>query len=581
MKQDITDEWQLYESGKDYNNKLHPPYYPTIDKNYRFYSNDQWFGVQAGNLPTPVFNIIKPVIDYKISSVLSSKVKMKFGVENTPDETEDPQEQELKKVADMLSGYADTKWEKLKIDSLIREGLLDGALSGDMCFYTYWDPKIDTYSTSGINTNTNEPAKIMGDFCTELVDGQNVMFGNPNNNKVQTQPYIIIVGRDTVTNLKKEAKENKVSKDKYETITSDEDTEYQAGDRGKLEIDNAKENDKCTYLIKMWKENGTVMLSKSTKFSPVKPAKDTGLKLYPLAWMNWTRLKNSYHGQAESTGLIPNQISINQLFAMILYHMRMTAFGKVLYDKNRIAAWNNAVGAAIGVEGDTTGAVQQIAAGQMNNMVIDIFREAISQTKDLSGANDAALGNIDPKNQGAIIAVQKASQVPLQSISDNLYQFIEDLGLIWLDFMLNKYGDVDRKISYKEGDTAKVGSFNAAQYQNVPFKLKIDVGPSSYWSEISSIQTLDNLLSQKIITPVQYLERLPNGQIEKKQELIEELSQQLQNEMSSASNNYEQMAQFMESLPPDVQAQLKAMPDKQMEETLLQMMQTQGGGMNA
>jgi hypothetical protein len=575
LKKDVTNEWQLYTNGKDYNSKLHPPYYTTVDKNYRFYSNDQWYGVQAGNLPTPVFNIIKPIIDYKISSVLSSKVKMQFGIENIADDTEDENEKELQRVADMISGYADTKWEKLKIDSLLREGLLDASLSGDMCFYTYWDPKIDTYTTNGINPNTNEPAKVMGDFCTELVDGQNVMFGNPNNNKSEAQPYILIVGRDMVSNLKKEAKENKVPKGDIDKIASDEETEYQAGDRGKIEIDNADENGKCTYLIKLWKENGTVKLKKVTKYAVIKPEIDTGLKLYPIAWMNWSRLKNSYHGQAECTGLIPNQISINQLFAMIIYHMRMTAFGKVIYDKAKIAAWNNAIGAAVGVEGEVTGAVQQISYGQMNNMVIEVFREAISQTKDLNGANDAALGNIDPKNQGAIIAVQKASQIPLQNISDALYQFVEDLGLVWLDFMLSKYGDIKRKISYKEGDLSKIGTFNAETYKDIPFKIKIDVGPSSYWSELTSIQTLDNLLGQKIITPVQYLERLPNGYVSKKQELIDELNQQVDAQIGAEQNNYELMSQFVDSLPPDVQAQLKAMPDAQMEQTVMQMMQQQ------
>jgi hypothetical protein len=566
------DEWRLYEQGKDYNSKLHPPYYQTIDKNYRFISNDQWYGVKAGKLSTPVFNILKPIVEFKISSVLSSRVKMQFGIENIEDDTEDPNEQEYQRIADMLSGYSEVKWEKLKMDSLLREGLMDAAVTGDMALYTYWDPKIDTYTTNGIDAENN-PVKVMGDFCTELVDGQNVMFGNPNNNKVQAQPYILILGRDMVSNLKKEAKENKVPKDMIEKISNDEDTEYQAGDRGKQEIDNGGDNGKCTYIIKMWKENGTVMLSKTTRYCPIKPKLDTKLKLYPLAWFNWTRLKNSYHGQAECTGLIPNQIVINTLYAMIVEHMRMTAFGKVIYDKNRITAWNNAVGAAIGVEGDTVGAVQQISYGQMNNMVMEVFREAIATTKDLNGANDAALGNIDPKNQGAIIAVQKASQVPLQSIADNLYQFVEDLGLIWLDFMLSKYGDVDRKISYKDGDKSKVGMFNASLYQDIPFKLKVDVGPSSYWSEITAIQTLDNLLEKQIITPQQYLERLPNGYIDKKQELIDALDQQVNNQMSSQQQDFEAMAQFFETLPPDIQAQLKALPDGQMEQAIMQLMQ--------
>ena len=46
-----------------------------------------------------------------------------------------------------------------------------------------------------------------GEIEMELVDGINVMFGNPNSSSVEKQPYILIVGRDTVANLRREAKQ--------------------------------------------------------------------------------------------------------------------------------------------------------------------------------------------------------------------------------------------------------------------------------------------------------------------------------------------------------------------------------------
>ena len=54
--------------------------------------------------------------------------------------------------------------------------------------------------------------------------------------------------------------------------------------------------------------------------------------------------------------------------------------------------------------------------------------------------------------------------------------------------------------------------------------LKLDVGASSYWSEIAAMQTMDNLLTQGKIDLVDYLERIPYGYISKKQELIYKLS---------------------------------------------------------
>ena len=45
----------------------------------------------------------------------------------------------------------------------------------------------------------------------------------------------------------------------------------------------------------------------------------------------------------------------------------------------------------------------------------------------------------------------------------------------------------------------------------------------SYWSEITAAQTLDALLEREKIDFIQYLERMPDGYIPKKQELLDEL----------------------------------------------------------
>lgn len=576
--QDNTKEFDLYVKGRDYNNKLSPPYYQTVTKNYRFYTNDQWHGVKANGLPTPVFNIIQQIINYKIQSILSSNIKMQFSVQNIADNTQIPEEQNMQKLADMISGFTDVKWETLKMDSLNRDALLDGALSGDMCYYTYWDPSIDSGQTNGQETGEDgqaRPVKIMGDFVTELVDGANIMFGNPNDTKVQNQPYILIAGRKLVSELMTKAKNNKQPQTEIDKIVGDNDYDEQPGDRGKVELDNnGEDSSKCLYLIKLWKDKGKVMMKMVTKSAVIQNDTDTGLTLYPIAWANWTKIKNSYHGQAECTGLIPNQILINQMFAMIAYFMRMQAFGKVIYDRTRITSWTNAIGSAIGVDGEVNNAVQQLQPGQMNVMIMNAFDNAVKTTKDLAGANDSALGNVDPKNTSAIIVTQKQSAIPLEGIKANLYQFIEDLGYIWLDFMLHKY-NVDRKISYKVGSNTQIGTFNAEQAKNISFKLKIDVGPSSYWSEISSMQTLDNLLQNQQISFLQYLERIPNGIIPKKQELIDELQAQNQDQQFM----FEQMAKFVDTLPPQIQQQLEQLRQKdpqEYENTVKQMMSQQG-----
>jgi citrate synthase len=100
------------------------------------------------------------------------------------------------------------------------------------------------------------------------------------------------------------------------------------------------------------------------------------------------------------------------------------------------------------------------------------------------------------------------------------------------------------------------------------FRIKIDVGPSSYWSQITTMQTLDNLLQSEKITFLEYLDRLPAGHITNKQELIETRKQ----EDTRQQFIYEQMARFTESLPPEVQQMIQSIPPEEMEEMVMQLM---------
>ena len=63
--------------------------------------------------------------------------------------------------------------------------------------------------------------------------------------------------------------------------------------------------------------------------------------------MNWDRQKNSYHGKGVVIEMIPNQIAINKMMAMVIYHLMLTAFPTAIYNEDKIAYWTNQIGAAI------------------------------------------------------------------------------------------------------------------------------------------------------------------------------------------------------------------------------------------
>ena len=112
---------------------------------------------------------------------------------------------------------------------------------------------------------------------------------------------------------------------------------------------------------------------------------------------------------------------------MRMLWMRQIAIPKVLYDKNRVPNWSNRIGEAIGVEGvdgSLDSAAKYMSPSTISNMTIKIIDMAIQYTKDMLGASDAALGEVNPENTSAIIAVQQASAIPLETVKLNMYQFV-------------------------------------------------------------------------------------------------------------------------------------------------------------
>ena len=508
-----TTTWDLYKKGLDYHNRI--GLLDAVDKAERFYSGDQWNGVVANGLPTPVFNIHKRVIDHFISSILSQDVKMTFTPANVPKEPKDETDMMKMFAAGIVNEQCNQIWERLKMSQNMRHALRDAGLSGDMVGWIFWNEDLRT-------ANPVNGVVPKGDIDFELIDNVNVFFGNPNDRRVERQPYIIISFRALVEDLKAEAKANGVKGKDIEAIVGDADYSDQAGDRAKVELSTkSTETAKTTALVKMWKdrETGKVMWSKSTKFVDIIKAKDTGLSRYMLAMNSWGFRKNSYHGIAVGTEIIPNQIFINKMFAMVMLNLMQTAFPKAVYNTALIDKWSNQIGEAIPVESgdDMRQVAMYLQPAAMSSQVMNVIDAAINYTKQMLGANDAALGDIRPENHSAIIALQQAAMVPLETVQKNLYQWVEDIGRIWFDMMANKYGI--REVIYK-GDKV---IFDFGILKEMQMNLKIDVGPCSYWSEITSAQTLDNLFRDAKLTFLQYLERMPDGYIPKRQELIEEI----------------------------------------------------------
>lgn len=507
--------WKLYERGLDFNSSINLE--DTVRVNENFFIGKQWEGVISNGLPTPVFNFLKRVCCFTVATITSDNIKVNASpLSATPNTTS------LVEPVRIINEELDALTELNNIPSLMREFARNAAVDGDGCLYTWWDP----------DAETGQDAK--GCIRTEIVENLRVHFGNPNDRDVQSQPWIILERREIISAAQAEAKENG-----FETWRNI------GGDGDNTNPDAAKETtDKVTTILLFWRDTKTrhIWAYKCARGSSIREPWDLGIKLYPISWLNWDYIQDCFHGQAMITGLIPNQIFVNKLWAMSQLSLMTTAFPKVVYDATRVGKWDNRIGAAIGIQGgDVNNVAKIIDPASISPQISQFIQLAVEETEQSLGATSVALGDTRPDNTSAIIALQRAASTPSEITKQNLYKSIEDLYRIYIEFMGEYYGkryvdmttpeEVRQVYDFIGQETpAEIPmQFDFSQLKDMPMHIKLDIGASSYYSEIASIQTLDNLLKMGKIDTIQYLERIPDGYIPGRRELINELKEQQRN----------------------------------------------------
>ena len=505
--------WKQYCAGLDFNNKLR--LVENVANNENFFIGKQWEGVISNGLPTPVFNILKQIVLHQVATITSDN----FTISATPLRAS-ANDKRLEMASQVVNSELRALFKVNKLPNLSRIMMRNAAVDGDGCMFTYFDPDAPT----GLDG-------IKGAIKTEIIDNTRVLFGNPNSRNVQSQPYIIIWKRRQIDDVKDEARANGLSEEELQNISADTDDNNSRMD--------SYVDDKCTVLTKLWrdKKTGTIWGCEVTKGAVIRKPYDVRIKSYPVTWICWDYVQECYHGQALITGLIPNQEFINKAYAMAMLSQMTSAFPTKLFDRTRITKWTNQVGAQIAVDGSVEGVAKILEPAQISPQIAQFINSTIENTQSLTGATAAALGNTRPDNTSAIIALQRAAAIPAEITKQNLYECLEDLGRIYIEFMAAYYGTrpVDIPAAVAVGDeiaqfaNANVGmmqqEFDFAQLEDCPMTIGLDVGASSYWSEVASMQTLENLLQLGLITVADFLERIPDGYVAKRQELLDKYKQ--------------------------------------------------------
>ncbi len=495
--------WRQYEAGKQYKRRI--DLYAKVKQNEAFWRGEQWSSGEGADLPKPVFNLVRRVADYLVCSVADSRLSLRFTDENLPFVT-DKNRQAVKSVIDTLEKNTAYRWESANMDALVHRALTDAVISGDGAFYCYWDSQAKC------------AGGYYGDIVTELIDSSCIFPADVNIPDIQSQEYVIISGRASVSALRHEAECFGVLPEDCERIVSDTETDTRSGRLASTELEGEDEQ-KTTFIVKFWREDGKIWFEKSTRDCILRRECTDGT-LYPIAYFNWSPVKDCFHGASPISAMIPNQRFINRAYAMAMKHMTDTAFSKIIYDRSKIPEWTNEVGEAIAAMGggNISDAVCVVSPGKMQDGFGELVNSAVTLTKELMGATESALGNLEAKNTSAILALQQSSRISLGNVRSAFYKCIEDLADIWAD-MICTYYPMGRLLPTDGESDAQ--SLDSDTLRHCMLKAHAEVTEMTQYSDINTQSMLDKLLDGGHITAAEYIKRLPAGLVANRHELIE------------------------------------------------------------
>ena len=543
-----------YEEGKQFKNSLGKRGLFEQNKvNERFYLGDQWHGANCGSdKPLVRENIIKRIGDYKLAFITSAPLAVNYTADGVPNTLETKEQthllksklckaqadgevprsfndelcdrplrsaEELNLVMSAMSDYFRVTAERVGLESIKEQALRNAYMFGTGIVYTYWDERVRT----GLYADVSRKHPVYGDIRCEVLDVENVTFGDPTCTEVQEQPYILISQRKSLDEVRRMMRKNGQKAAMSDLKPDEPDVAF-----SDAEPTDERKATLITKFYKEWDDEGKTYRILATQVCgkvTVRKPWDIGVRRYPLSVFCWERRKNCAYGESEITYLIPNQIAINRMATASVWAVMMMGIPIMVVNGDVVPQkLSNDPGQVIKVYGtgeDVQSAIRYVQPPNFSSKFNENIATLISNTMSQAGANDALLGNVRPDNTSAIIALREAAAMPLQSLQSRFYGFMEDLSRTWAEFWVMQYGNRALKIEDENGIWYL--PFDGKRYRDVLISVQVDVGASSMWSEMESIQTLDNLFDRGIVNVEQYLSRLPKGIVPNLNGLLREL----------------------------------------------------------
>ena len=485
--------------------------------NERFYVGDQWRGASCGDRPLVRHNVIKRIGDCKMSAIMSAPLSVNYYAEgySLTEETKKSIKMERKKLSakrdsiyapissenevglmvSALNSYRTTTANRVGLDDLAEKVLRDAYITGTGIIYTYFDPDIKT----GLYADKIGGTPILGDIVCERVKVEDVYFGDPTISDIEKQPYIIIA-------------EQRLASEVF---------------RPEESRNSGKKVTVFTRLYKQTDEKGEVKVYalKTTEKTLVREPFCLGISRYPLSVFCWERRDGCVYGDSEITYLIPNQIAINRMITAGVWASMTTGMPMMVVNGDLVPGEiTNEPGQIIrayGTPEELDTAVKFISPPDITLTIGDAVNNLISNTLTQSGANEAALGDLEASNTSAILALRDAANRHIQPLKNRFYRFMGDVSLVWAEFFLALYGKRGLKICDENG--VWYFPFDAARYRSLVLSARVSAREGITPDDSKTASLLATLFEKGAISASQYLRWLPSGILPDAELLAEEI----------------------------------------------------------
>ena len=529
--------WNDWQKGLEYQKKLNLK--ETCEKCVDFFEGRQWPQAteRTKNMPRPVINIIKFIVNGKKANILSSKISMVY----KPLIYNQNEGQIATEGASSFTSFANHIKKEIKQEDLDNQAILDGLKKGTYIYHYFWDREKKT----GM-------AKFDGGLNGQIIDCLSIVFANPKQKDEQKQKWIIIQSRENVQTLKDIAKKNGITKTELELITADDDTEknYDGEEQDGEEY--------ATVLTRYFRKNGEVYYTKSTQNmmvqeeTPLTPdaakvklqldeegktnedkeevdvdkPEQTNFKmtLYPIIVDSYEEREKSIYGIGEVEQLIPTQKAINFNYAMMQMASQNMGFPKVLVRPNALQGKQitNTPGEVLTDHSPQFDGLRYLNPPAFSNTPLTVSDKLLEMTRTVTGATEVANGEVLGKNMSgsAIVALQTQAKVPIEDMQKRFWRTHEKIARVWEQFF-KAYYRFDIPYVVENDNKQTVNIFNGSMYQNMDFETTIDVGAGSAYSESLSINLLEQALQRGDITFDDYIELYPDTAMPFKAQLKE------------------------------------------------------------